>query len=79
MITGVGIYSCLGKNLDEVKQSLWDGKSGIIFDEVRKSMGFRSALTGHVDLPNLKGVLSRNQRVYMPEQAQYAYMATEKP
>ena len=76
VITGVGIYSCLGKNLDEVKQSLWDGKSGIIFDEVRKSMGFRSALTGHVDLPNLKGVLSRNQRVYMPEQAQYAYMAT---
>ncbi|MBQ0030703.1 MAG: beta-ketoacyl-[acyl-carrier-protein] synthase family protein [Bacteroidales bacterium] len=76
VITGMGIYSCLGKNLDEVKQSLWDGKSGIIFDPVRKEMGFRSALTGYVDIPDLKKELSRNQRVYMPEQAKYAYVAT---
>lgn len=76
VITGMGIYSCLGKTLDEVKESLYQGKSGIIFDPIRKGMGFRSALTGHVDLPNLKGVLTRNQRVYMPEQAQYAYVAT---
>ena len=39
-------------------------------------MGFLSALTGHLEIPNLKGVLSRNQRVYMPEEALYAYCAT---
>ena len=72
----MGIYSCLGKTLEEVKTSLYEGKSGIIFDPARKEMGFLSALTGHVDIPNLKGVLSRNQRVYMPEQAMYAYCAT---
>ena len=61
----MGIYSCLGKTLDEVRDSLYNGKSGIIFDPVRKEMGFLSALTGHLEIPNLKGVLSRNQRVYM--------------
>ena len=76
VITGMGIYSCLGKTLDEVRDSLSNGKSGIIFDPVRKEMGFISALTGHVEKPNLKGVLSRNQRVYMPELALFAYCAT---
>ena len=41
-------------------------------------MGFRSALTAAIDVPNLKGILSRNQRVYMPEQAMYAYVATSE-
>ena len=76
VITGMGIYSCLGKTLDEVRDSLYNGKSGIIFDPVRKEMGFVSALTGYVERPNLKGILSRNQRVYMPEQALFAYCAT---
>ena len=76
VITGMGIYSCLGKNLDEAKESLYNGRSGIIFDPERKAMGFRSALTGNVEVPDLKAALSRNQRVYMPEQAKYAYVAT---
>ncbi|HNY06341.1 MAG TPA: beta-ketoacyl synthase N-terminal-like domain-containing protein, partial [Candidatus Egerieousia sp.] len=76
VVTGMGIYSCLGKTLDEVRESLYNGKSGIIFDPIRKEMGFLSALTGHLEIPNLKGVLSRNQRVYMPEEALYAYCAT---
>ncbi|MCI1720084.1 MAG: beta-ketoacyl-[acyl-carrier-protein] synthase family protein [Bacteroidales bacterium] len=76
VITGMGIYSCLGKTLEEVRDSLYSGKSGIVFDPVRKEMGFVSALTGKLEIPNLKGVLSRNQRVYMPEEALYAYCAT---
>lgn len=76
VITGMGIYSCLGKTLDEVRDSLYTGKSGIIFDQSRKEMGFRSGLTAYIEVPDLKGVLSRNQRVYMPEQAKYAYVAT---
>ncbi|MBP5419419.1 MAG: beta-ketoacyl-[acyl-carrier-protein] synthase family protein, partial [Bacteroidales bacterium] len=76
VITGMGIYSCLGKTLDEVRDSLYTGKSGIIFDPARKEMGFRSALTAKLDIPDLKGELSRSQRVYMPEEAKYAYVAT---
>lgn len=76
VITGMGIYSCLGKTLDEVRDSLYNGKSGIILDPVRKEMGFRSGLTGYVDSPDLKKELPRSQRVYMPEHAKYAYCAT---
>ncbi len=76
VITGMGIYSCLGKTLDEVRDSLYYGKSGIVYDPSRKEMGFRSALTGNLEIPDLKGELSRAQRVYMPEQAKYAYCAT---
>lgn len=72
----MGIYSCIGKNLEEVKTSLYKGKSGIGIDPVRKEFGYRSALTGLLDKPNLKGVLDRRQRIGLPEQGEYAYLAT---
>lgn len=76
VITGMGIYSCIGKNLDEVKDSLYKGKSGIVLDSLRKSFGYRSGLTGMVERPNLKGQLDRRARVMLPEQGEYAYVAT---
>ena len=76
VITGLGIWSCLGKNLDEVKQSLYTGKSGIGLDMARKAWGYRSGLTGIVETPQLKGVLDRRARVGLSEEAEYAYMAT---
>ncbi|MCR4570164.1 MAG: beta-ketoacyl-[acyl-carrier-protein] synthase family protein [Bacteroidales bacterium] len=76
VITGMGIWSCLGNTLDQVRDSLYQGKSGIVLDPERKAMGFRSGLTGSVPKPELKEELPRSQRVYMPEPAQYAYCAT---
>jgi len=76
VITGMGIYSCIGTSLEEVKQSLYEGKSGIIYDEQRKEFGFRSALTGMVPRPDLKNLLSRRQRISIGEETEYAYMAT---
>jgi 3-oxoacyl-[acyl-carrier-protein] synthase I len=76
VITGMGIYSCIGKNLDEVRDSLYKGKSGIILDPVRKEYGYRSGLTGFVERPDLKGVLDRRSRIMLPEQGEYAYIAT---
>jgi 3-oxoacyl-[acyl-carrier-protein] synthase-1 len=76
VITGMGIYSTIGKNLDEVTRSLYEGKSGIIFDPERKKMGFRSALTGFIERPVMKGLLPRRMRVGLPEQGEYAYIAT---
>lgn len=78
VITGLGIYSCIGKNLEEVKKSLFEGKSGIIYAPERKEFGYRSALTGFVERPNLKGVLDRRARIMMPEHAEYAYVATKE-
>jgi 3-oxoacyl-[acyl-carrier-protein] synthase-1 len=76
VITGLGIYSCLGLNTDEVTQSLREGKSGIIFDAERKEIGFRSALTGMIPQPDLKSHLKRRQRVGMAEEVEYAYLST---
>ena len=76
VITGIGAWSCLGKNVDEVKDSLFAGKSGIGFDQERKDMGYRSALTGIITRPELKGLLDRRQRISLGQPAEFAYMAT---
>jgi 3-oxoacyl-[acyl-carrier-protein] synthase-1 len=76
VITGIGIYSSIGKNLEEVKNSLYKGKSGIVLDPERKIFGFQSGLTGKVDVPQLKGILDRRARVCMPQHAEFAYMST---
>lgn len=76
VITGMGIYSCIGTNLDEVKQSLFQGKSGIVIDPARVDFGFKSPLTGSVPKPDLKAKLNRRQRISMGEESEYAYIAT---
>ncbi len=78
VITGMGIYSCIGETLKEVTQSLKDGKSGIVYDEARKELGYQSPLTGMVKEPNLKPFLTRRQRVGMHQPAQYAYVSTRQ-
>ena len=74
----MGIYSCIGKNLQEVKDSLYQGKSGIIFQQERKDFGYRSGLTGMVEVPNLKKELSRRQRISMDDESLFAYVATKE-
>jgi 3-oxoacyl-[acyl-carrier-protein] synthase-1 len=76
VITGLGVYSCIGKNLGEVRDSLYKGRSGIVYDPVRKSFGYRSALTGWVERPSLKGLLDRRSRIMLAEEGEYAYVAT---
>ena len=78
VITGMGIWSCLGTSLDEVRESLYNGKSGIVVDPVRQELGFRSPLTASVEKPDLKKKISRSMRQFMSEEAQYAYCATEQ-
>lgn len=76
VITGMGVYSCIGRNKKEVLKSLFDGVSGIGIAPERKEMGYRSALCGMVPKPDMKGMLDRRQRLCLPEHGQYAYLAT---
>ncbi|RLD40955.1 MAG: beta-ketoacyl-[acyl-carrier-protein] synthase family protein [Bacteroidetes bacterium] len=76
VITGMGIYSTIGKNLEEVRESLYHGKSGIVLDPYRKELQFRSGLTGAIERPVLKGILPRRMRVGLAEQGEYAYIST---
>ena len=74
----MGIWSCLGTNLDQVRDSLFAGKSGIGIDPARKEYGYRSLLTGIVEQPVLKGLLDRRLRAGMSEEAEYAFMASRE-
>ena len=76
VITGMGIWSCLGKNKEEVEAALREGRSGIGIDPQRIEYGYRSPLTGIVEKPQLKGKLDRKLRMYLAEEGEYAYMAT---
>src|SRR5574344_3154701 len=78
VITGMGIWSCLGKNVEEVRQSLYNGKSGIGLEPERLTYGYRSALVGVVERPKLKGLLDRRLRIGLPEEGEYAYMASKQ-
>ena len=79
VITGMGIWSCLGTDLAMVKESLFEGKSGIGIQPERLDYGYRSALTGIVPEPVItKQMLDRHTRAGMSEEARYAYMASRQ-
>lgn len=71
-ITGIGIVSCMGNDLESVGTALREGRSGIVVDPERIELGFRSPLTGQIkDFDT--SILSRKQRKSMPEFAVWAY------
>ncbi|MGB1248809.1 MAG: beta-ketoacyl-[acyl-carrier-protein] synthase family protein [Chitinophagales bacterium] len=76
VITGIGAYSCLGVNIEEIKASLHAGKSGVGIDEERTEWGYRSPLTGILPTPNLKGLLHRRYRNNLGQEGKYAFMST---
>lgn len=78
VITGMGIWSCLGTSIEEVKESLFNGKSGIGIEEERISYGYQSALTGIVKKPELRGLIDRHLRRGLSEEAEYAFMASSQ-
>ena len=79
VITGMGIWSCLGTDIETVRQSLFEGKSGIGLQPERLEYGYRSGLTGIVETPVItKQMIDRHTRAGMSEEAQYAYMASRQ-
>ena len=76
VITGIGIKSCIGGSYDEVLASLQNGRSGIVFNETYSEMGFRSCVSGSVDI-NLSEYIDRKLLRFMGESAGYAYLATK--
>ncbi len=79
LITGIGIWSCIGCSQKEVETSLRNGTSGIGVFPARKNYGYQSALTGIVPAPDLSDELLRNaQRKSLSEPSSYAYMAVKQ-
>jgi len=76
VITGVGIKSCIGNTYDEVLNSLKNGKSGITANETYKEMGFRSQISGSVDI-NFAELIDRKLYRFMGEASAYSYLAAK--
>ena len=74
----MGIWSCLGTTIEEVKNSLYEGKSGIGLEKERLEYGYQSCLTGIIEQPKLKGIIDRHMRRGFSEEAEYAYMASRQ-
>lgn len=76
VVTGMGIYSCVGTSVQEVRDALYSGRSGITLSPERKALGYASSLMGLVPPLDLKNELPRKMRQYLSEHGQYAYAAT---
>ena len=76
VITGVGIKSCIGNNYNDVLVNLKEGKSGISFNETYSKMGFRSCISGSINI-NLSDYIDRKLLRFMGESSGYAYLATK--
>lgn len=79
VVTGMGIWSCLGTDLESVQDALRNGKCGIFLDQERLTYGYRSGLTGCVEKPQItKKDLDRHTRAGLSEEAEYAFMASRQ-
>ena len=76
VVTGLGIKSCIGNTYDEVLLSLKNGSSGISFNDVYSEMGFRSCVSGSINI-NLVDYIDRKLLRFMGESAGYSYLATK--
>ena len=74
VVTGMGIVSCLGNDLDTVTGALRDGRSGIRAMPEYAELGLRSHVAG---VPNidLEAVIDRKLKRFMGDAAAYAYVS----
>ena len=77
VVTGMGIISCIGSGLNEVLSSLKNGKSGIKPNPTYKEMGFRSHVSGSIDI-NLSELIDRKVLRFMSEASGFAYLAAQE-
>ncbi len=77
VVTGMGIVSCIGKDLQEVLKSLKDGKSGITKNTKYEEMGFRSHISGSINI-NLAELIDRKTLRFMSEASGFGYIAAKE-
>ena len=77
VITGMGIVSSLGNNVEEVSESLKNSKSGITFQEEYKNKGLRSQVAGSINL-NKEELIDRKLLRFMADGHAYAWLAMQE-
>ncbi len=77
VVTGMGIICPIGNSLDEVAESLREGRSGVEFCQDYKDHGFRSHVHGSLKV-DLDSLIDRRLRRFMGDGAAYNYLAMEQ-
>jgi len=77
VVTGMGIVSCIGSDIQEVLCSLKNGKSGITKNLIYEEMGFRSHVSGAVNI-NLSELIDRKTLRFMSEASGFGYIAAQE-
>ncbi|MDB3951223.1 beta-ketoacyl-ACP synthase II [Gammaproteobacteria bacterium] len=77
VVTGMGIVSCIGSDIQEVLSSLKNGKSGITKNLIYEEMGFRSHISGAVNI-NLSELIDRKTLRFMSEASGFGYIAAQE-
>lgn len=77
VITGMGIVSSIGNNVEEVLESLKAGKSGINFSEQFAEKGLRSNVWGDLKMTPSEHIDRKKMR-FMGDAAAYAYLSMEQ-
>jgi len=78
VVTGYGIVSCLGNDIDAVTESLKNSNSGITINEINKELGLRSYISGSITDLNLKERIDRKLFRFMGDAAAFAYLSAEE-
>ncbi|MCW0414195.1 beta-ketoacyl-ACP synthase I [Xanthomonas sacchari] len=73
-ITGMGITSCLGNDLDSVSRALREGRAGVRHNPQAVEAGLRSQIGGDVQL-DLDAAIDRKLKRFMGDASAYAYLA----
>ena len=73
----MGIVSCLGNTLDDVAQSLYDAKPGIVYSEKYEEIGMKSRICGRPDI-DCDEFIDRKQARFMGLNAKFAYIAMKQ-
>ena len=78
VITGLGIVSSLGNNKNEVKDSLFEGRSGITFQPEYAERGLRSHVAGSIKNLNIEELIDRKLLRFMAKGHAYAWLAMQE-
>ncbi len=78
VITGLGIVSSLGNNKNEVKDSLYAGKSGITFQPEYAERGLRSQVAGSIKNLDIEALIDRKLFRFMAKGHAYAWIALQE-
>jgi 3-oxoacyl-[acyl-carrier-protein] synthase I len=77
VVTGLGIVSSIGNNIEEVARSLKAGRSGISFAPDYAEHGFRCQVHGRPDI-DVTELIDKRQLRFMGDGAAFAYLAMQQ-